>query len=74
MRVRARGSEANPEILKQTVFAVPMKCGDCVKHVSDTLYGISGISKVDADLKDQLVLVEGTGMKTGVPMVKGQSG
>lgn len=51
-----------------------MKCGDCVKHVSDTLYGIGGISKVDADLKDQLVLVEGTGMKTGVPIVKGQSG
>lgn len=51
-----------------------MKCGDCVKHVSDTLYGIGGISKVDANLKDQLVFVEGIGMKTRAPMSKGQSG
>lgn len=60
--------------MKQTVFAVPMKCDACVKHVSDTLYGIGGISKVEANLKDQLVFVEGTGMRTGVPMAEGQSG
>ena len=45
----------------QTVFAVPMECDACVKHVSDTLYGLGGISKVEGNLKDQLVLVEGTG-------------
>jgi copper chaperone for superoxide dismutase len=45
----------------QTVFAVPLKCGACVKHVSDTLYGIGSITKVEAKLEDQLVLVEGTG-------------
>lgn len=38
-----------------------MKCDACVKHVSDTLYGIGGISKVEGNLEDQLVLVEGTG-------------
>ena len=48
-----------------------MKCDACVKHVSDTLYEIGGISKVEANLKDQLVFVEGTGMKTEVPMAKG---
>ncbi|SPO02895.1 probable LYS7 - copper chaperone for superoxide dismutase Sod1p [Cephalotrichum gorgonifer] len=52
--------------LKQTVFAVPMKCGDCVKHVSDTLYDLGGISKVDANLKDQLVLVEGTAAPSAI--------
>lgn len=69
--MRVKGTDANLGNLKQTVFAVPMKCGDCVKHVSDTLYGIGGISKVDANLKDQLVFVEGTGMKTGMAVVKG---
>lgn len=47
--------------MKQTVFAVPMKCDACVKHVSDALYGLGGISKVEGNLEDQLVLVEGTG-------------
>lgn len=42
-----------------------MKCDACVKHVSDTLYGIGGISKVEGNLKDQLVLVEGTGKVIG---------
>lgn len=47
--------------LKQTLFAVPMRCDACVKDVSDTLYKLGGITKVEANLKDQLVLVEGTG-------------
>lgn len=47
---------------KQAVFAVPMTCEGCVKDVSDSLYKVAGISKVDADLKEQLVRVEGTGM------------
>ncbi|MBE3041423.1 heavy-metal-associated domain-containing protein [Candidatus Bathyarchaeota archaeon] len=49
--------------MKQTVFAVPMKCGDCAKHVSDTLHELGGITKVEPNLEDQLVLVEGTGME-----------
>lgn len=47
---------------KQAIFAVPMTCEGCVKDVSDSLYKVAGISKVEANLKDQLVRVEGTGM------------
>jgi copper chaperone for superoxide dismutase len=42
---------------------VPLTCGACVKDVSDALYSLKGITKVEADLKDQLVSVEGTGME-----------
>ncbi|CRK29998.1 hypothetical protein BN1708_005123 [Verticillium longisporum] len=38
-----------------------MTCDSCVKAVSDSLYQLKGITKVDANLKDQLVSVEGTG-------------
>lgn len=38
-----------------------MTCDSCVKSVSDALYGLDGIAKVDVSLKDQLVTVEGTG-------------
>jgi copper chaperone CopZ len=38
-----------------------MTCDGCVKDVSDTLYKLEGISKVEADLKTQLVSIEGTG-------------
>lgn len=38
-----------------------MTCDHCVKSVSDALYNLDGITKVDVSLKDQLVTVEGTG-------------
>ncbi|KAJ5966235.1 hypothetical protein N7481_012949 [Penicillium waksmanii] len=44
----------------QTTFAVPMTCESCVKHVSTSLYKLDGINKVDANLKEQLVFIEGT--------------
>ncbi|KKK23062.1 hypothetical protein P175DRAFT_0517957 [Aspergillus ochraceoroseus IBT 24754] len=44
----------------QTTFAVPMDCESCVKDVSQALNQLEGIHKVDANVKDQLVLVEGT--------------
>lgn len=44
-----------------------MRCDACVKDVSDTLYKLQGITKVDANLKDQLVLVEGTGTQGLTP-------
>jgi len=44
----------------ETVFAVPLSCEDCVKDVSGSLYQLAGISKVDANLKEQLVSIEGT--------------
>ncbi|KAJ5896255.1 uncharacterized protein N7473_005654 [Penicillium subrubescens] len=44
----------------QTTFSVPMTCEGCVKDVSTTLSKLDGIKKVEANLKDQLVFVEGT--------------
>ncbi|PYH93246.1 superoxide dismutase copper chaperone Lys7 [Aspergillus ellipticus CBS 707.79] len=44
----------------QTTFAVPMTCDGCVKDVSSTLKKLEGINKVDANLKEQLVFIEGT--------------
>lgn len=58
-RIRSTGTMSITEPF-QTLFAVPMKCEACVKDVSDTLHKLQGISKVEANLKDQLVLVEGT--------------
>ena len=39
-----------------------MECEACVKHVSTSLYKLNGIQKVEANLKDQLVSIEGTGV------------
>ncbi|KAK3380420.1 superoxide dismutase [Lasiosphaeria ovina] len=44
----------------QTLFAVPMTCDSCVKDVSGALHKLQGITKVEANLPDQLVSVEGT--------------
>ncbi|KAL2012815.1 hypothetical protein VTN00DRAFT_340 [Thermoascus crustaceus] len=50
----------------QTTFAVPMTCEDCVKDISSSLYKLQGIQKVDANLKDQLVLIEGTAAPSAI--------
>ncbi|KAK9769369.1 putative Superoxide dismutase 1 copper chaperone [Seiridium cardinale] len=50
----------------QTLFAVHMTCDSCVKSVSEALYGLEGIAKVDANLKDQLVAVEGTAAPSAI--------
>ncbi|OJJ01343.1 hypothetical protein ASPVEDRAFT_130101 [Aspergillus versicolor CBS 583.65] len=44
----------------QTTFAVPMSCDGCVKDISKELNKIEGVSKIEANLKDQLVFIEGT--------------
>ncbi len=44
-----------------------MTCGSCVKAVSDSVHKLEGIVKVDANLADQLVSVEGTGMPGETP-------
>ncbi|GLB05144.1 copper chaperone [Aspergillus tubingensis] len=44
----------------QTTFAVPMTCEGCVKDVSASLKKLEGINKVEANLRDQLVFIEGT--------------
>jgi copper chaperone for superoxide dismutase len=38
-----------------------MTCESCIKDISDSLFKLSGIQKVEANLKDQLVTIEGTG-------------
>lgn len=44
----------------QTLFAVPMHCDSCVKDISGALHQLQGITKVEANLEDQLVSIEGT--------------
>ncbi|OJJ46602.1 hypothetical protein ASPZODRAFT_16356 [Penicilliopsis zonata CBS 506.65] len=44
----------------QTTFAVPMTCDSCVKDISNALIEVEGIKKVEANLENQLVFVEGT--------------
>lgn len=44
----------------QTTFAVPLHCDSCVKDVSAALNKVDGVTRVEANLEDQLVLVEGT--------------
>lgn len=48
-------------VAKQTVFAVPLSCAGCVKSVSDSLYKLKGVTKVEGNLQDQLISVEGSG-------------
>ncbi|KAF3021897.1 copper chaperone [Neopestalotiopsis sp. 37M] len=50
----------------QTLFAVHMTCESCVKSVSDSLYSLEGITKVDANLQDQLVAVTGTAAPSAI--------
>ncbi|KAI1331141.1 Cu,Zn superoxide dismutase-like protein [Xylariaceae sp. FL0255] len=50
----------------ETLFAVHMTCDHCVKSVSDALLSLEGITKVDANLKDQLVAVEGTAAPSAI--------
>ncbi|KAF2097176.1 superoxide dismutase copper chaperone-like protein [Rhizodiscina lignyota] len=50
----------------QTTFAVPLSCESCIKDVSTSLYKLNGINKVDADLKQQLVSVEGTAAPSAI--------
>ncbi|PHH82865.1 hypothetical protein CDD82_4503 [Ophiocordyceps australis] len=42
-----------------TLFAVPLSCDGCVKDVSEQLYKLEGISKVEANVEEQLISVEG---------------
>ncbi|PMD43319.1 Cu,Zn superoxide dismutase-like protein [Hyaloscypha variabilis F] len=50
----------------QTLFAVPMTCESCVKDISGSLFKLSGIQKVEANLKDQLVTIEGTAAPSAI--------
>ncbi|KZZ93360.1 Superoxide dismutase copper chaperone [Moelleriella libera RCEF 2490] len=50
----------------QTTFAVPLSCNDCIKAVSDSLYQLGGISKVQGDLQNQIVSVEGVAAPSAI--------
>ncbi|KAI9871062.1 MAG: copper chaperone [Pleopsidium flavum] len=50
----------------QTTFAVPLSCESCIKEVSGSLHKLNGISKVEANLKDQLVFIEGTAAPSAI--------
>ncbi|KAJ2902619.1 hypothetical protein MKZ38_000286 [Zalerion maritima] len=58
----------------QTLFAVPMTCDGCVKAVSDALYRLEGITKVEAMLADQLVRIEGTALEDSISVQNWDSG
>lgn len=38
-----------------------MTCDGCIKDISGALHKLQGITKVEANLQDQLVSIEGTG-------------
>lgn len=40
---------------------MPLHCEGCIKDVSDSLNKLDGISNIEANLKDQLIKIEGTG-------------
>ncbi|KAK0716476.1 copper chaperone for superoxide dismutase [Apiosordaria backusii] len=44
----------------QTLFAVPMHCESCAKDISQALHKLPGITKVEPNVKEQLVTIEGT--------------
>ncbi|RCI07632.1 hypothetical protein L249_1611 [Ophiocordyceps polyrhachis-furcata BCC 54312] len=50
----------------QTVFAVPLSCDDCIKAVSDQLYGLDGITEVRGNLRDQLISVQGSAAPSAI--------
>ncbi|OMP84207.1 Superoxide dismutase 1 copper chaperone, partial [Diplodia seriata] len=50
----------------QTTFAVPLSCESCIKDVSTSLYKLQGVSKVEGDLQNQLVSIEGTASPSSI--------
>ncbi|KAK4200528.1 superoxide dismutase [Triangularia verruculosa] len=44
----------------QTLFAVPMHCESCANDISQALHKVPGITKVEPNVKEQLVTIEGT--------------
>ncbi|GJN71680.1 copper chaperone [Purpureocillium lilacinum] len=50
----------------QTQFAVPLSCEGCVTAVSDQLYKLGGITKVEGNLQNQLISVEGSAAPSAI--------
>lgn len=45
---------------------MPLHCDSCVQSVTKALNEIDGITKIDANLKDQLVFIEGTAAPSAI--------
>ncbi|KAF2281499.1 superoxide dismutase copper chaperone-like protein [Westerdykella ornata] len=50
----------------ETIFAVPMTCEDCIRDISGSLYKLDGIKNVNANLKEQLVSIEGNASPSAI--------
>ncbi|KAI9732620.1 MAG: copper chaperone [Cirrosporium novae-zelandiae] len=50
----------------QTTFAVPLHCDGCVKDVTGALDKLNGITKIEANIKDQMISVEGTAAPSAI--------
>ncbi|KAL5118028.1 copper chaperone [Pleosporales sp. CAS-2024a] len=50
----------------ETLFAVPMTCQSCINDIEGSLQQLNGIHKVTANLKDQLVAIEGTAAPSAI--------
>ena len=46
-----------------------MTCGSCVKHVTQALQTVPGVSRVEVDLNNGRALVEGTLDAGGAPLI-----
>ncbi|KAF4512111.1 hypothetical protein G6O67_001293 [Ophiocordyceps sinensis] len=65
-RAWQRACKQDSEIAWFALFAVPLSCDSCVKAVSDQLYQLGGITKVEGNLKDQLISVEGSAAPSAI--------
>ena len=50
----------------ETQFAVPLSCEGCVKSVSDALHKLGGITKIEGNVKDQLITIEGSAAPSAI--------
>ncbi|EEH20655.2 hypothetical protein PABG_02886 [Paracoccidioides brasiliensis Pb03] len=50
----------------QAIFSVPLSCEACIEDVSKSLYALDGIKSVQGNLKDQILLVEGTAAPSAI--------
>ncbi|QUC23650.1 uncharacterized protein UV8b_07891 [Ustilaginoidea virens] len=50
----------------QTVFAVPLSCDGCITAVSDEIRKIGGITKIEGNLEDQVISVEGSAAPSAI--------
>ncbi|KAK0388439.1 hypothetical protein NLU13_4683 [Sarocladium strictum] len=50
----------------QTQFAVPLSCDGCIKAVSDSLFKLKGVNKVEGNLEHQLISIEGSAAPSSI--------